>query len=166
MDWTKKQLIAIIGAALVLAFVAVWGVLLWEVWSFVPSKKGDLPGFGEGAVLIAGMLATTVGSLTAAALGFSIAEVKAEVQLKAKESEAGVAPPQVTAGAIGESVGPGVAFAVLAYLLVGLAVLFVYLVKEPVAPEFFSAFALSAVGWILGGGAVALRSTQPDGAGA
>lgn len=161
MEWTKEQLVAIIGAVLVAVFAAVWGVLLWQVWSFVPTEAAPEPVFGEGAILVAGTLATTVGSLTAAALGFSIAEVKTSAQASAVASAAGDAPDPVTAKAIGRAVGSGVAWAVLAYLVVGVLVLAVYLLKEGIAPEFFSAFALSAVGWILGGGAIALRSPSP-----
>ncbi|MDN3496224.1 hypothetical protein QL996_09815 [Planococcus sp. APC 4015] len=163
MEWTKNQLVAIIGAVLVLVFVIVWGVLIWEVWRFTPTEEVPLPVFGEGAVLIAGLLATTIGSLTSASLGFSIAEVKANAQANATQSGAGETPPPVTAAAIGQAVGAGAAWAVIAYLAVGVAVLFVFLLREAVAPEFFSAFALSAVGWILGGGSVALRSTSPSG---
>jgi len=157
MEWTKNRLVAIIGATLVLAFVAVWGVLIWEVWSFVPTAETPLPLFQPGTVLIAGTLATAVGSLTSAALGFSIADVKATAQAEAAAGGGGVVPPPTTA-AIGQAIGSGIVFAVLAYLAVGVIVLIVYLLRENVAPEFFTAFALSAVGWILGGGAIALRS--------
>lgn len=161
MKWTKDQLVAIIGAALVAVFVAVWSVLLWQVWNFVPTDDTPELVFGDGTIIVAGTLATTVGSLTAAALGFSIADVKSAARTSSVASAAGEAPTAMTAREIGRAVGTGVAWAVLAYLLVGVLVLLVYLLKEDVAPEFFSAYALSAVGWILGGGATALRSPSP-----
>lgn len=162
MEWTKDQLVAIIGGVLVAVFVAVWGMLLWQVWTFEPTDAASELVFGDGVIIVAGTLAATIGSLTSAALGFSIADVKSSARASSAASAAGEeAPTAMTAKEIGRAVGAGVASAVLAYLLVGVLVLVVYLLKEDVAPEFFSAFALSAVGWILGGGATALRSPSP-----
>jgi hypothetical protein len=132
------------------------------VWTFEPTDAASELVFGDGVIIVAGTLAATIGSLTSAALGFSIADVKSSARAGSAASAAGEeAPTAMTAKEIGRAVGAGVASAVLAYLLVGVLVLVVYLLKEDVAPEFFSAFALSAVGWILGGGATALRSPSP-----
>ena len=79
-DFFRKQLFNIIAAVFLALFVIVWGNVLIQVWVFVPEIPGTPPQLNGAVVCAAGALSTSLSSLTASALGFTIAEVRREEQ--------------------------------------------------------------------------------------
>jgi hypothetical protein len=114
-------------------------------------------------VTAAGVLATSLSSLTASALGFTIAEVRrderdAEARRPAGPAAAGGAfnPSEVTARLSGRIVA-----AVVVYLAVGLLVLLLWLVKGTASTDLIGAFALSLLGWLIGAAGVVFQTEKP-----
>lgn len=144
----RAQLITIIGAAVILAFVGVWGWVLILVWTQVPPPGSSTIALGNALVVTAGTLTTTVGTLTAGALGFTIADVKKKESL------------EVTVVNVGKQLSVPTAWAIVAYLLVGLAVLVTWIAREGVAPELIVTFGFSILGWLVGGAGAAFRDPE------
>lgn len=153
MTWIKNHIFDIIAVLILLVFVCVWIAVLAQVWAY-PA------GVAEGAtisavprlalssalVLAAGVLATTIGTQTAGALGFAVAEV-------ASTSGTGA----ISAQAVAQKLPLWTYVGIAVYLLVGFAVFLTWLVKEQTAPELVIAFALSLLGWLIGAAGVAFR---------
>lgn len=146
----RSQLITLIGATVILLFVFVWGSVLISVWTYTPGDEGGVAPVGAAMVVAAGTLSTTVGTLTAGALGFTIADVKKDPDR------------QVTVVTIGKQLNAPTAWAVFAYLIVGVAVLITWLFREDVAPELVVTFGFSILGWLVGGAGAAFRDPSPQ----
>lgn len=143
----REQLITIIGAAVVAVFVAAWAWVLWLVWAQPPGA--DPVTLGGALVATAGALSTTVATLTASALGFTIADVKNRDDVS------------LSVSTVGKELSKPAAAAILAYLIVGLAVLVTWVVRESVAPELVVTFGFSILGWLVGGASAAFGTKSP-----
>jgi hypothetical protein len=153
MTWIRNHIFDLIAVLILLVFVSAWIAVLAQVWAY-PA------GVAEGAtisavprlalssalVLAAGVLATTIGTQTAAALGFAVAEVAASGGTGA-----------VSAQAVAQKLPLWTYVGIAVYLLVGFAVFITWLVKEQTAPEIVIAFALSLLGWLIGAASVVFK---------
>ena len=174
-DFFRRQLFNIIAAVFLALFVIVWGNVLFQVWVFTPEVAGTPPRLNGAVVCAAGVLSTSLSSLTASAMGFSIAEVRREEQggsgaaagkTAAATSDAG----SFDAGAITTKLSGRIIAALMVYLVVGLLVLGVWLVKGTASTDLLGAFSLSLLGWIIGAAGVVFQTeksgAQPAAAGA
>ena len=159
-DFFRKQLFNIIAAVFLALFVIVWGNVLIQVWVFVPEVPGAPPKLNGAVVCAAGALSTALSSLTASALGFTIAEVRREEQSgeAAGRAQAGV----FDAGGISTMLSGRVITALMVYLAMGLLVLGVWLVKGTASSDLIGAFSLSLLGWIIGAAGVVFQTEKPS----
>lgn len=160
-DFFRKQLFNIIAAVFLALFVIVWGNVLIQVWVFVPEIPGTPPQLNGAVVCAAGALSTSLSSLTASALGFTIAEVRREEQSSgeaAGKAQAGV----FDAGGITTKLSGRVITALMVYLAIGLLVLGVWLVKGTASSDLIGAFSLSLLGWIIGAAGVVFQTEKPS----
>ncbi len=104
-----------------------------------------------GVITLAGLLGTTIATITASALGFTVAEVKAAKKL---------ADSNFTASDVGAALSTPTLLAILVYVGVSVAVFFTWIANEEIAPEVLSVFALSSIGWLVGSASVAFKSEQ------
>ena len=82
MDFLRQQLFNIIAFVFLGLFVAVWGSVLLRVGFWVPDGRTVAPPLNGALVTAAGVLATSLSSLTASALGFTIAEVRRDEEVR------------------------------------------------------------------------------------
>jgi len=160
-DFFRKQLFNIIAAVFLALFVIVWGSVLIQVWVFVPEVPGTPPQLNGAVVCAAGALSTSLSSLTASALGFTIAEVRREEQgsgAAAGKAQAGV----FDAGGITTKLSGRVITALMVYLAIGLLVLGVWLAKGTASTDLIGAFSLSLLGWIIGAAGVVFQTEKPS----
>jgi hypothetical protein len=161
MDFLRQQLFNIIAFVFLGLFVAVWGSVLLRVGFWVPDGRTVAPPLNGALVTAAGVLATSLSSLTASALGFTIAEVRRDEQVQ-RDLAPGDAdavsfnPAEVTARLSGRIVA-----AVVVYLAVGLLVLLLWLVKGTASTDLIGAFALSLLGWLIGAAGVVFQTEKP-----
>jgi hypothetical protein len=156
MTWIKNHLFDIIAVLILLVFASAWIAVLAQVWAYPPVDPalpaGTVPPvaprleLSSALVLAAGVLATTIGTQTAAALGFAVAEVAAANPTRT-----------TTAQDVAQKLPLWTYVGILVYLLVGLAVFITWLVKEQTAPEIVIAFALSLLGWLIGAASVVFK---------
>lgn len=170
MDFLRQQLFNIIAFVFLGLFVAVWGTVLLRVGFWVPDGRTAAPPLNGALVTAAGVLATSLSSLTASALGFTIAEVRrgdGETQGRGDTAPAGerghgsatmVSPSDVMASLSGRIVS-----AIVVYLAVGLLVLLLWLVKGTASTDLIGAFALSLLGWLIGAAGVVFQTEKPSG---
>ena len=160
MDFLRQQLFNIIAFVFLGLFVAVWGSVLLRVGFWVPDGRTVAPPLNGALVTAAGVLATSLSSLTASALGFTIAEVRRDEEarrdLAPSDATAGFNPAEVTARLSGRIVA-----AVVVYMAVGLLVLLLWLVKGTASTDLIGAFALSLLGWLIGAAGVVFQTQKP-----
>ncbi|MDN4646495.1 hypothetical protein [Arthrobacter sp. PsM3] len=159
-DFFRKQLFNIIAAVFLALFVIVWGSVLLQVWVFLPEVPGTPPKLNGAVVCAAGVLSTSLSSLTASALGFTIAEVRQEEQgggQAAGQARDGVLDP----GGITTKLSGRIIAALMVYLVIGLLVLGVWLVKGTASTDLVGAFSLSLLGWIIGAAGVVFQAEKP-----
>jgi hypothetical protein len=155
MTWIKTHIFDIIAVLILLIFASAWIAVLAQVWAHPPidPATGVAPALAprlalsSALVLAAGVLATTIGTQTAAALGFTVAEVKA------------VKGAALTAQDVALKLPIWTYIGIVVYLLVGLAVFLTWLLKEATAPEVVIAYALSLLGWLIGAAGVVFKPT-------
>ena len=157
-EFFRKQLFNIIAAVFLALFVIVWGNVLFKVWVFIPEVPGTAPDLNGAVVCAAGALSTSLSSLTASALGFTIAEVRREEQ-SGSGGQAGAGT--FDAGGITTKLSGRVIAALMVYLVVGLLVLGVWLVKGTASTDLIGAFSLSLLGWIIGAAGVVFQTEKP-----
>jgi hypothetical protein len=153
MTWVRNHIFDVIAVLILLVFVSAWIAVLAQVWAY-PSGVAEgttvsaVPrlALSSALVLAAGVLATTIGTQTAAALGFAVAEVAASGGTGA-----------VSAQAVAQKLPLWTYVGIAVYLLVGFAVFLTWLVKEQTAPEIVIAFALSLLGWLIGAASVVFK---------
>jgi len=161
-EFFRKQLFNIIAVVFLALFVIVWGSVLLQVWVFVPEAPGTPPKLNGAVVCAAGVLSTSLSSLTASALGFTIAEVRREEQSGSTEvggqAQAGV----FDSGGITTKLSGRIIAALMVYLVIGLLVLGVWLVKGTASTDLVGAFSLSLLGWIIGAASVVFQAEKPS----
>ena len=164
MDILRQQLFNIIAFVFLGLFVAVWGSVLLRVGFWVPDGRTVAPPLNGALVTAAGVLATSLSSLTASALGFTIAEVRRDESEQdarrppgpgAPGSSTAVNPSDVTARLSGRIIA-----AIIVYLAVGLAVLLLWLAKGTASTDLIGAFALSLLGWLIGAAGVVFQTEK------
>jgi hypothetical protein len=165
LDFLRQQLFNVIAFVFLGLFVAVWGSVLLRVGFWVPDGRTVAPPLNGALVTAAGVLATSLSSLTASALGFTIAEVRRDERDAEARRPAGPAAPggtvafnpsEVTARLSGRIVA-----AVIVYLAMGLLVLLLWLVKGTASTDLIGAFALSLLGWLIGAAGVVFQTEKP-----
>lgn len=164
MEILRQQLFNIIAFVFLGLFVAVWGSVLLRVGFWVPDGRTVAPPLNGALVTAAGVLATSLSSLTASALGFTIAEVRRDESGQdarrpsgpgAPGSSTAVNPSDVTARLSGRIIA-----AIIVYLAVGLAVLLLWLAKGTASTDLIGAFALSLLGWLIGAAGVVFQTEK------
>lgn len=164
MDILRQQLFNIIAFVFLGLFVAVWGSVLLRVGFWVPDGRTVAPPLNGALVTAAGVLATSLSSLTASALGFTIAEVRRDESEQdarrtsgpgAPVSSTAVNPSDVTARLSGRIIA-----AIIVYLAMGLAVLLLWLAKGTASTDLIGAFALSLLGWLIGAAGVVFQTEK------
>jgi hypothetical protein len=153
MTWIKNHNFDNIAALILLVFASAWIAVLAQVWAYpVGVAEGTTTSavprlaLSSALVLAAGVLATTIGTQTAAALGFAVAEVAGSGGTGA-----------VSAQAVAQKLPLWTYVGIAVYLLVAFAVFITWLVKEQTAPEVVIAFALSLLGWLIGAASVVFK---------
>lgn len=163
-EFFRKQLFNIIAVVFLALFVIVWGNVLFQVWVFIPETPGTPPKLNGAVVCAAGVLSTSLSSLTASALGFTIAEVRREEQSGSTEA-GGQAQAQAgvfDSGGITTKLSGRIIAALMVYLVIGLLVLGVWLVKGTASTDLVGAFSLSLLGWIIGAAGVVFQAEKPS----
>ena len=164
MEILRQQLFNIIAFVFLGLFVAVWGSVLLRVGFWVPDGRTVAPPLNGALVTAAGVLATSLSSLTASALGFTIAEVRRDESEQdarrpsgpgAPGSSTAINPSDVTARLSGRIIA-----AIIVYLAVGLAVLLLWLAKGTASTDLIGAFALSLLGWLIGAAGVVFQTEK------
>lgn len=155
-EFFRRQMFNIIAAVFLILFVAVWLAVLLRVGTWVPVAGLTAPALNGALVTAAGVMATSLGSLTASALGFTIAEVKREQAEAPAGSPGNSFPAEVAAKLSGRIVA-----AIMVYMAMGLLVLIVWLVKGPASTDLIGAFALSLLGWLVGAAGVVFQTEKP-----
>lgn len=161
-DFFRNQLFNIIAAVFLALFVIVWGNVLFQVWVFVPEVPGTPPRLNGAVVCAAGALSTSLSSLTASALGFTMAEVRREEQSGSGKAASQAQVGVFEAGGITTKLSGRVIAALMVYLVVGLLVLGVWLVKGTASTDLIGAFSLSLLGWIIGAAGVVFQTEKPS----
>lgn len=145
------SLFKILATVLILIIVVVWGIILIQIWRH-PTAEGASPYSPNPELfLIAGALLTALATNTAAALGFSIAEIKV--------GPVGMNDKPVTLAEAAAVVGYPVLLATCVYLLLGIAIAFTAWV--PIGAGGTAALGVYAVtffGWIVGALPILLKT--------
>ncbi|TVU58591.1 hypothetical protein FQP90_20955 [Paenarthrobacter nitroguajacolicus] len=155
-DFFRRQIFNIIAAVFLALFVLVWATVLVRVGTWVPTGGADAPELNGALVTAAGVLATSLSSLTASALGFTIAEVKSENQ------KAGDPNPMVRPAEVAMKLSGRVIFAIMVYMTMGMLVLVVWLFKGQASTDLIGAFALSLLGWLIGAAGVVFQTEKSE----
>jgi hypothetical protein len=158
-DFFRQQLFNIIAMVFLALFVAVWGTVLFQVGFWVPDGKSTAPALNGAVVCAAGVLSTSLSSLTASALGFTIAEVRRDQQDRGGPS-AGQGKAAINTGEVTMRLSGRIVAAVMVYLVIGLLVLAVWLVKGQASTDLIGAFSLSLLGWIIGAAGVVFQTEK------
>ncbi|MET3951564.1 hypothetical protein [Arthrobacter sp. UYEF36] len=161
-DFFRKQLFNIIAVVFLALFVIVWGNVLLQVWVFVPEVPGTPPRLNGAVVCAAGVLSTSLSSLTASALGFTIAEVRREEQAGGAAAAGRAQEGVFEAGGITTKLSGRIIAALMVYLVIGMLVLGVWLVKGTASTDLIGAFSLSLLGWIIGAAGVVFQTEKPS----
>jgi hypothetical protein len=143
-----KTIYGVIVIVILVATAGLWWMLLQGIWDH-PVGDGAKPcDSSTGLFFMAGALLAALGTSTAAALGFSIAELKR-------------GGGSLTFSNTVETVGLPVILSTFVYILIGAAV--AYTTWKPVGAgsfEALEAYAVSFVGWLVGALPVALKPTD------
>jgi len=145
------SLFKILATVFIAIIVAVWGIVLVQIWRY-PTAEGTPPFTPNGELfLVAGALLTALATNTAAALGFSISEIKGQRNLDPTV-------PITLASAV-SVVGYPVLLATAVYLCIGIAIAFTAWI--PIGAGGIAALSVYAVtffGWIIGALPVILKT--------
>ncbi|HKU29357.1 hypothetical protein [Arthrobacter sp. NyZ413] len=189
-DYFRRQLFNVIAAVFLLLFVAVWIAVLFRVLTWIPEGDATAPSLNGALVTAAGVLATSLSSLTASALGFTISEVRRDRAAEPGPTQAAGAPtagaqtsgsptprPQAAGAQAPGPLAPGEASypsevaerlsgriiaAIMVYMVIGLLVLVIWLFKGTASTDLIGAFALSLLGWLVGAAGVVFQSEKPS----
>ncbi|WP_347108349.1 hypothetical protein AAHB33_15915 [Paenarthrobacter sp. S56] len=155
-DFFRRQIFNIIAAVFLALFVLVWAAVLLRVGTWVPTGQAQAPELNGALVTAAGVLATSLSSLTASALGFTISEVKRD------NEQAGHSAPLVSPGEVATRLSGRVIFAIMVYMTMGMLVLVLWLFKGQASTDLIGAFALSLLGWLVGAAGVVFQTEKTD----
>lgn len=155
-DFFRRHIFNIIAAVFLALFVLVWTTVLLRVGTWVPTGGAKAPELNGALVTAAGVLATSLSSLTASALGFTIAEVKSGNQ-KAGDPNPVIRPSEVAMKLSGRAI-----FAIMVYMTMGMLVLVVWLFKGQASTDLIGAFALSLLGWLIGAAGVVFQTEKTE----
>jgi hypothetical protein len=155
-DFFRRQIFNIIAAVFLALFVLVWATVLLRVGTWVPTGQAQAPELNGALVTAAGVLSTSLSSLTASALGFTIAEVRRD------NEQAGGPPPLVSPGEVATRLSGRVIFAIMVYMTMGMLVLVLWLFKGQASTDLIGAFALSLLGWLVGAAGVVFQTEKTD----
>lgn len=161
MDFLRQQLFNIIAFVFLGLFVAVWGSVLLRVGFWVPDGRTAAPPLNGALVTAAGVLATSLSSLTASALGFTIAEVRRDEEIRRDLQPGAKATTAFNPSDVAARLSGRIVTAVVVYLAVGLLVLLLWLVKGTASTDLIGAFALSLLGWLIGAAGVVFQTEKP-----
>lgn len=167
-EFFRQQMFNIIAAVFLGLFVAVWGAVLLRVGFWVPDGRTVAPPLNGALVTAAGVLATSLSSLTASALGFTIAEVRRDQAAEASRAAGGQGPaagpepgsPTFDPTEITARLSGRIVAAVMVYLFIGLSVLLLWLFKGTASTDLIGAFALSLLGWLIGAAGVVFQTEK------
>ncbi len=151
MAWIKANIFNLIAVAVLACFAGVWIYIMKQVVDFQPSDEEPVLKLATGVVTLAGLLATTIATITASALGFTVAEVKAQAGTDSSI--------KLNAATVGSNLTTPTTLAVIVYVLVSVGVFFTWIANEEISPEVLSVFALSSIGWLVGSASVAFKTT-------
>lgn len=143
-----KTVYGVIVIAILVATIGLWWVLLTGIWQHPVGDGAKAYDSSTGLFFMAGALLTALGTSTAAALGFSIAELKR-------------GGGTLTFSKTAEVVGLPVILSTLVFIVIGATV--AYTTWKPVGAGSFAAleaYAVSFVGWLVGALPVALKATE------
>lgn len=155
-DYFRRHIFDIIAAVFLALFVLVWTTVLLRVGTWVPTGGAQAPELNGALVTAAGVLATSLSSLTASALGFTIAEVKRD------SMEAGGSSAVVSPSAVATRLSGRVIFAIMVYMTMGMLVLVLWLFKGQASTDLIGAFALSLLGWLVGAAGVVFQTEKSE----
>lgn len=155
-DFFREQLFNIIAVVFLALFVAVWGTVLLQVGFWVPDGRSTAPQLNGAVVCAAGVLSTSLSSLTSSALGFTISEVRRDQ----KDSGRAAGTGTVRTGEVTSRLSGRIVTAVMVYLVIGLLVLAVWLAKGQASTDLINAFSLSLLGWIIGAAGVVFQTER------
>ena len=161
-DFFRQQLFNIIAVVFLALFVAVWGTVLIQVGFWVPDGRSTAPQLNGAVVCAAGVLSTSLSSLTSSALGFTISEVRRDQQDRSAGTGAGAGTGTVRTGEVTRRLSGRIVTAVMVYLVVGLLVLAVWLAKGQASTDLINAFSLSLLGWIIGAAGVVFQTEKTE----
>ncbi|MFE4197167.1 hypothetical protein ACFRJ9_14990 [Paenarthrobacter sp. NPDC056912] len=155
-DFFRRHIFNIIAAVFLALFVFVWTTVLLRVGTWVPTGGAVAPELNGALVTAAGVLATSLSSLTASALGFTIAEVKRD------NANTGDGNPLVNPAAVANRLSGRVIFAIMVYITMGMLVLILWLFKGQASTDLIGAFALSLLGWLVGAAGVVFQTEKQE----
>lgn len=155
-DFFRRHIFNIIAAAFLALFVLVWTTVLIRVGTWVPTGEAEAPELNGALVTAAGVLATSLSSLTASALGFTISEVKRD------NAGADGNGPLVNPAQVATRLSGRVIFAIMTYMTMGMLVLVLWLFKGQASTDLIGAFALSLLGWLVGAAGVVFQTEKSD----
>jgi len=155
-DFLRRQIFNIIAGVFLAVFVFVWSAVLLRVGTWVPTGDLTAPELNGALVTAAGVLATSLSSLTASALGFTISEVKRD------SANAGESSPLVSPAEVALRLSGRVIFAIMVYITMGLLVLVLWLFKGQASTDLIGAFALSLLGWLVGAAGVVFQTEKSE----
>lgn len=153
-DYFRRQMFNIIAGVFLTLFVLVWAAVLLRVGTWIPTGGAAAPELNGALVTAAGVLSTSLSSLTASALGFTIAEVKRD------HASGGGSIPGVNPVEVADRLSGRVICAIMVYMTVGLLVLVLWLFKGPASTDLLGAFALSLLGWLVGAAGVVFQTEK------
>ncbi|HKU36282.1 MAG TPA: hypothetical protein VJP90_12095 [Paenarthrobacter sp.] len=155
-DFFRRHIFNIIAAVFLALFVLVWATVLLRVGTWVPTGAAEAPELNGALVTAAGVLATSLSSLTASALGFTISEVKRD------NASAGDSGPLINPVQVATRLSGRVIFAIMVYMTMGMLVLVLWLFKGQASTDLIGAFALSLLGWLVGAAGVVFQTEKTD----
>ncbi len=153
-EFFRRRIFDIIAGVFLALFVLVWTTVLVRVGTWVPTGTAESPELNGALVTAAGVLATSLSSLTASALGFTISEVKRD------NADAGAPSPLVSPADVATRLSGRVIFAIMVYMTMGMLVLVLWLFKGQASTDLIGAFALSLLGWLVGAAGVVFQTER------
>lgn len=157
MTDTLKTIFAAIFLAL---FIALWTWIGVIVLNYTPTDDAPVAVVPQPLALVGGLAAGAVAAATAAALGINAEKVKVKVKVAGTDTEEEAQATTFGQRATAATSSWFIVVAAVAYVLVGVGMLVIWLIKGAVAPELLSAFATSAFGWLAGAFTGALPTKQ------
>jgi hypothetical protein len=152
INWMKQNVFSLLATAVLATFAGVWIHIMRVVADFEVTTEQPTLELATGIVSVAGLIGTTISTITASALGFTVSDVK-----RAAMTDASVT---FSAKTVGAALTTPTLFAVITYIAVSVGVFFTWIANEEISPEVLEVFALSSIGWLIGSASVAFKTTE------